>query len=591
MTQRLCMRLVAGALLLLASAAPLTAQERAIALERFDARIDVRADATIDVTETLRIRFDGSWNGIERDIWLDHETGSGRVTRLRLDLQSVTDESGNSLRREEDGISEGRRLRIWVPDAVDATRTVVIRYRVPKVIRFYEAGHPTGLHDELYWDVTGSAWEMPIGRASATVTLPAAVQDVQAWAYTGIVGSRASDASVQVVGNEVRVESNDSFAPREGLTVSVTWAPGVVARPGATEQALELAWRWWPLMLPFFAFFAMFGQWKKQGKDPEARAITVQYEPPTGLTAVEVGTLVDHSAEMHDITSILVDLAVRGYVVIEEREEKKLLGLVSSTEYWFLMRRPREDWRALADYEQRFLSGLFSKPTETAAGGQPGLSAVKLSDLENRFYKHLDAIRGAVYTSLIRRGLYAKRPDKARNNWFMAAVVLGVLAVPGAGWVSDHPAIADPFAIAIGLGIAAIIVAGFAMFMPTRTVAGARAREAALGFKEFLGRVEQDRFKRMITSPEQFERYLPFAMAFQVEERWAKAFEDLFRTPPDWYHGRPGSTFRTTQLARSMSTLSSTAGRTMSSSPRSSSGSGGGGFSGGGSGGGGGRGF
>jgi uncharacterized membrane protein len=299
---------------------------------------------------------------------------------------------------------------------------------------------------------------------------------------------------------------------------------------------------------------------------------------------------------MHDITSMLVDLAVRGFVLIEEREEKKLLGLVSSTEYWFHMRRPRSDWSALPDYEQRFLAGLFSKPTTTgigdsAAGGQPGLASVKLSDLENRFYKYLDKIRGAVYSSLIQRGFYAKRPDKARGNWLFAALVIGVVAFAGAGWVSDHPAVADPFAVAIGLGLAALIVAGFAMFMPTRTEAGARAREAALGFKEFLGRVEQDRFKRMITSPEQFERYLPFAMAFQVEERWAKAFEDLFRTPPDWYHGRPGSTFRTTQLARSMSTLSSTAGRTMASSPRSSSGSGGGGFSGGGSGGGGGRGF
>ena len=126
--------------------------------------------------------------------------------------------------------------------------------------------------------------------------------------------------------------------------------------------------------------------------------------------------------------------------------------------------------------------------------------------------------------------------------------------------------------------------------MPARTEAGARAREAALGFREFLSRVETDRYRRMITSPEMFERYLPYAMAFDVEEKWARAFEDIYREPPNWYTGTGTGHFNALAFSSRMSALSSAASSTMASSP-SSSGSSGGGSSGGGNGGGGTGGF
>jgi uncharacterized membrane protein len=125
--------------------------------------------------------------------------------------------------------------------------------------------------------------------------------------------------------------------------------------------------------------------------------------------------------------------------------------------------------------------------------------------------------------------------------------------------------------------------------MPARTVEGARAREATLGFKEFLSRVETERYRTMITSPEMFERYLPYAMAFDVADKWAKAFEDIYREPPQWYSGGSGH-FSASSFSHSIGSMSSAAASSMSSSP-SSSGSGGGGSSGGGSGGGGGSGF
>jgi uncharacterized membrane protein len=147
-----------------------------------------------------------------------------------------------------------------------------------------------------------------------------------------------------------------------------------------------------------------------------------------------------------------------------------------------------------------------------------------------------------------------------------------------------------PFVIAaIASGL---IVAAFGRIMPARTVQGARALERVLGFEEFLRRVEGDRLERVVKTPEMFERFLPFAMAFGVERKWAKAFQDIYREPPTWYVGSTAGPFDMSGFSSRLGDLSSRAESTMSSSPRSSNGSGfSGGSSGGGSGGGGGGGF
>lgn len=130
--------------------------------------------------------------------------------------------------------------------------------------------------------------------------------------------------------------------------------------------------------------------------------------------------------------------------------------------------------------------------------------------------------------------------------------------------------------------------------MPARTEKGARAREWALGFKEFLQQVEEDRFRRMITSPQVFERYLPYAMVFGVEERWARAFEGLCTEAPQWYRHGHQDPFRPTAFTHDLGRMVSSVATAMTSSKSgegSPTGSGGGGSSGGGSGGGGGGGF
>jgi uncharacterized membrane protein len=343
------------------------------------------------------------------------------------------------------------------------------------------------------------------------------------------------------------------------------------------------ALRWSPILLPFLILWLAYRAWDKRGRDPKEGSYVVRYEPVEGMTPAELGTLVDNTADMDDITATLVDLAVRGYIHITELTEEHLFGLSKSTDYQLDIIKPRSEWKDLKPHEREYLEAL------SEAAPSDGYK-VKVSELKNKFYKSLPKIRDAIYDSLVGAEYYLARPDKVQAKWRGLAIVFAGLTIGFASlslklaWVFVAPA---SLIAASVLGVLTLFV--FAFIMPARTVAGARSREATLGFKEFLSRVEGERFKQMITSPEMFERYLPFAMAFGVEEKWAKAFENIYRQPPQWYSGSQGQ-FNALSFSNSISSMSAAASSSMSSSP-SSSGSGGGGSSGGGSGGGGGSGF
>src|SRR5690606_29172299 len=174
--------LLLAAAALLAGAPPARAQ-RTLAIERFDAEILVHRDGSVAVTERITVRFDGAWNGIYRSIPVEYRAPWGLNYTLRLRVDSITDGAGNALEYESSRERHYRKLKIWVPGAQDATRTVVLHYRTPDALRFSET------HDELYWNVTGDEWEAPIHSASARVLLPSGIENLRTAAFTGAYGS------------------------------------------------------------------------------------------------------------------------------------------------------------------------------------------------------------------------------------------------------------------------------------------------------------------------------------------------------------------------------------------------------------------
>jgi len=307
--------------------APAGAQSRSYRLEHFHAAIEVREDATIEVREQIRFRFDGSFNGVYRWIPVEYRTPQGFRQRFYLDVVGVTGEDGSELRYQEERSEGNRRLKIWVPGAVDTVRTVTIRYRVSNALRFFEggeAGEFSDPHDELYWNVTGDAWEVPIRSASALVALPEGVTGLRAVAFTGGYGSREQAARIDTLESSVYFETTRSLEFREGLTIAVAWDPGAVARPGLVRRAGWFLGANWILLLPLVVTAFMARRWYTRGRDPQVGSVVPRYEPPPDLAPAEVGTLVDNTPDTRDIVATLVDLAVRGYLKIEEIEEHPL---------------------------------------------------------------------------------------------------------------------------------------------------------------------------------------------------------------------------------------------------------------------------
>ena len=562
-------------------------------VEDFHADVHVRRSGVVEVVETLKVRFEGSYNGIFRTIPIEYRTRANLNYTLGLEVLSVEDEAGQGLRYETSRERHYRKIKVWVPGASDAVRTVVIRYRVDNALRFFQEDDQAW--DELYWNVTGDEWPVPIERASVSVRLPAQVTGVRARGFTGGYGSTEESVEVGISDHVVNVRSMRGLGIHEGLTVAIAWDSFItqpageylIRRPTLWDRILRFFRSNWPLLIPVVVLFAMHRIWSRHGRDPQRRAIAPMYEPPPGLTPSEVGTLVDNRTDLRDVTAILVDLAVRGYLIIEETEEDKFLGLIKERDYVLELKKGGEDISGLKSHERKMLRAVFGSPK---AGDR-----VHMSDLENEFYKDLPGIKDRIFSELMELKYYRSRPDRVLGLWVGIAVATGLLVGGGGVLIAARFGMAPLTTVLAGVLTGAIVL-GFGIFMPARTIAGTRALEAALGFEEFLQRVESDRFKKMITGPEMFERYLPYAMALAVEKKWAAAFADIYREQPDWYRGTGHRGFHPTLFVGDLSGMTQHAATAMTSAPRSSGGSGfsgggGGGFSGGGFGGGGGGAF
>src|SRR3954447_4375484 len=211
-SHRLLRSLVLILIVFVAIAVPAHAREWRIS--QFHSSIAVMDDSTMVVTERINLVFIGQFQGIHRTIPIQYPGPSGTNYPLFLDVRGVTDESGHALKYESTIKGEYRDLKIFVPGAVDTNKIVQISYLVRNGIRFFPD------HDELYWNVTGNDWPVPIDNASAFVSFPQrAAGTLRAQAFTGVYGSTLSDATAEVQGKAVSFETSNPLPMRGGLTI------------------------------------------------------------------------------------------------------------------------------------------------------------------------------------------------------------------------------------------------------------------------------------------------------------------------------------------------------------------------------------
>jgi len=558
-------RALLGVFLLFAATA---ARAEEIALFRTDIFLG-RSDSFL-VSETLDYDFGPTpRHGIEREIPL-RQGRAGDGHRMRLRVLAVEDAGGAPRPFRVSDTGERVRIRIGDPSrTVTGIHRYRIRYRVEGALLF----HPDS--EELYWNLTGDGWRVPIRRAEGRVFLPGRVpvSAVRLRCFAGPPGATAGGCRSHPGEGIVEVASREPLAPGEGLTLALALPAGTLEPPGAVERLgrrLSDAGAAWAL-LPLGTAALLFGWWRRRGRDPAGRgSIPVAYAPPAGLAPAEVGTLLDERFDPRDLAATVLDLAVRGWLEIVPVHREGFFFL-SRTDTRLERRPPPAD--SLRPFEEALLAALFA-----------GRNAVLASSLRNRFHTELPRIERALYEGLCGPGRYfPSSPARIRRLYTGAAIAVAVLG---------HLAMAAGHKPAAALASAATgaIVFAFGRIMPRRTRRGRAALEQILGFREFVERVDRDRLERLgLSTPERFERLLPHAVVLGVADSWAEAFADLLLEAPPWYRGRGGKTFDPRSFVSSLGHSLDTVGRSLTSSPRGSGsgfsgGSSGGGFGGGGGG-------
>jgi uncharacterized membrane protein YgcG len=577
---------------------PASAEQGWVVLS-FDAHYVIHQDGSVTVTEDIRVDFGAQRkHGIIRAIPVEYRYEPDPSYRRQTPTSVIGVDDGSRAHRYET-YHAGADLEIKIGDP-DRTVSGEQRYRIVYSVR--GALNAFDEHDELYWNVTGNEWDVPIMRASAVVEAPMLRQ---AACFEGPYGSQAPCSQQFEPGSATaRFASTGQLLTGGGLTIVVAMEKGAVEvappllkkKPGLPPIEDMVGLKPLPiaatLLLSSLIFGAIGRTWWQQGRDrwygdvhyltgastEEAKpllareTVVVEYAPPEmpatrrRLRPAEIGVLIDERADTLDVSATIIDLAVRGYLVILDEGKKD----------WQLTQTREADGDLLA-YEQRLLNALFD-----------GRKSVSLKSLKDKFYTDLAKVKKDLYAQTVSANhFFPTSPEVVRTAF---AVGGGAVALLGLG-LSFGLGLLGAGIVGLPIVLGGVLVLLLAGSMPRRTALGRELYRRSRGFREFMETAETDR-QRFYEEESIFDKYLPYAIVFRCTDKWARAFAGLESRPAEhsWYVSpRP---FVAPGFVRDIDRFSSSVSSAIASTPSSSGSSGfssGGGFSGGGGGGGGGR--
>ena len=531
----------------------------------------------MQVTETIRVRAQGAQirHGIYRDFPQLYQGRWGLRTQTGFNVQSVRRDGQPEPYHKQD---QRNGTRVYFGSSSVELSPGDYTYEL-----VYETDHQIGFfktHDELYWNVTGNGWIFPINRVAASVTLPDGAEPNHLEAYTGPQGARGKDYTAEVVGGRAHFQTTRLLSPAEGLTIVVTWPKGFMAPPAAGEDLMRIIKANKGLAVAVFGLFLglvyYVVAWAKVGRDPKPGTIIPLYDAPGGFSPAAVRYLAQMGFDNRTLTAAILNLAVKGKLTIHEDQAKA-----------YTLIRTNAPTDGLAPEELALLNRLFAQGTRLAM-----LQA--------------NCVTLQAATSGLRARL-AKAEEKVffvRNlrYWLPGLLLVFVTATTlFTGTANDR--VPAPVLWIIGVVAAdLLLVVLFYHLLKAPTAQGRKILDQIEGFKLYLSVAEKDRLNLENPperTPELFERFLPYALALGVEQKWSDQFAAVLATAgqggaaysPTWYSGRSWTGNDLNSLTHSMSSSLSHAIASASTAPGSSSGSDGGGSSGGGGGGGGGGGW
>ncbi len=552
-------------------ATPTFAQQEEKILE-YRSDIVVNSDTTIDITE--KITFQPSTtiprHGLEWTIPYVYSVGAfKRPTKLDIKMIKYfpVSDSSNTIynkysRTDENGWAT---LRIGNPDRyISGAHVYLIQYKLTYTgISYFDEW------EEVYLNIIGPGWNIPIENASATLTLPSTISE--AICYTGKDKNNAQNCEFTINGNTIDVKPNTTLTAYEGYSVAIKQPLGTF-EDTTKQQALIVILSNIGILLPIPVGIFLFLFLKKKFKNPSLTVIP-EYKPMEELDVLTAALVIKPVFNTKNISAVLIEMAVKGFYTIKEYKKNKY-EFVKST----------KDYSNLPSHLNELLSGIFKKG-----------DSVKIDKLDT-FYLVANKSNSLALKELNGRGYFSIKKKNSKTIFALVPLFLFFI-------VFNSISIFISFSILgwfIGILISLILFFIFSFMIDTRSEIGNKVYHQLLGLKMYIQTAEKEKIK-FHSDPkkykEVFETLLPYAMIFNLEKQWSEQFKDLYKTPPEWYQGN-FDTFNTVYLANSLSKFNSSV-RTSSSSPSSSysssrghrSGgwsSGGSGFSGGSSGGGGG---
>ncbi|GAA0572437.1 DUF2207 domain-containing protein [Caenispirillum bisanense] len=576
-------------------------------ITRFAADIAVQPSGDLMVTETIAVRAAGDRirRGIYRDIPLTGPEGR----RLGFSLVSA-DRDGHPVPTEVTWNDAGVRVRLGDPaqDLPRGNHVFTLTYRASGTLTAGEA------HDLLRWEVTGTGWEFPIAEAAARVTLPGATPPAGWKAVTGAAGSGESNVDGGIGSDgALSVRSRLALPPGHGLTVAVDIPRGLAETAGAITgdepQAADADLDLEPIApmagLPMVlgavgVVLIYFGAvWWWLGRDPAAGQIIPRPMPPANMSPAAVRFVRQMGYDTRCLAAALVNMAVNGFLTIDRRADGG----------WQLHRTGAPD-TALFPEERAVANKLFF-----AMAFERGLD-----DADGRWLRQAnDALKEALeagnndrlfVTNRLFLGIGVALSVVAGIAMLAAiadigsAVILGLIlaAVAGIAWFLGRHVVRHARQVARGRGIGRalwflaftvvpalliglVIMVGMLAVVSVAVLAGLLALTGIAVFFAWAlkapthdGRRVQDEIEGMAAFITQSggaagaaaamadaalppDRYLPYALALDLEQSWALGFGaalaasaavasagigDVVATPHTWawYGGGGGDPLR-----------------------------------------------
>jgi uncharacterized membrane protein YgcG len=627
--------LLLALLVLVPALPPAAAQERIL---NFVSDVTVERNGDLLVTETIRVQAEGRQirRGIFRDFPTTYSRPDGSHVEVGFHVDTVT-RDGKDEHWILQGQSNGVRVLIGNADVTIATgpHEYVIRYRATRQIGFYPD------FDELYWNATGNGWDFAIDQAEARITLPEQVPFRQNAFYTGPQGAQGKDATVvEQRPGRIVFRTTRPLPPHNGLTVAAGWQKGLIEPPTTTQQA-----RYWmednaalavaivgiALLLAYYAL-----AWSKVGRDPPSGVIIPLFGPPAGMSPAATRYVDRMGFDDRCFAASIINLGVNGHLKIDGSGKKPTL-------------QHHGGGHAVAAEEQNLEGALFAAGDAitlvqtnhvTLGNAKTALKDALTCEYLGKLFRnnYLWSGFGLALALLMFIAILTAAVMVNRTDVLAGLVAGGVFTFPfvmggavmmfkgwqrhtGGTWLMIGGAIVLLLAVGIGFSVVSSYAPGTANLIPAAaifiaaaisgigfswlkapTAVGRKTMDDIEGFRQYLGVAEEDRLNAMNPpdkTPELFEHFLPYAVALDVQNAWAKKFAGVLAAAGaaavanSWYYGDRRwhndpvafADHLGSELTQTISSASTAPGSS------SSGGSSGGGSSGGGGGGGGGGGW